>query len=1065
MQGKRDRGKYETCHVNFPLDRNGREWQDWLRTIKMFMSRGELNPIVLEKHNDNRDYVFIDILGISYIGLLDSGANRTVINSDLAQSLKSMGLKTYRSKDIQVATADGNRHNITEIIDVPVKFNGHFNVVKMMVMPNLSQKVLLGKDFFSKFGIFINFKGDSSDYCQMISTLSSQESSVISKQDLSDYQQATLDTLIYSMKQTIGSGLGRTHIIKHEIDTEGGKPIHQKQYNFSPVIRREIERELDEMLAKDVVEPSHSPWCSPVLIVKKPNGENRLCLDSRQLNKVTKRDTYPLPRVSNILDNLKNAKFLSTIDLKSAFWQISLDEASKEKTAFAVPGRGLFHFKVMPFGLVNASQTQQRLMDILFHALEGRVWAYLDDIVICSASFEEHLETLGKVMHILKEANLTINVDKCKFARPSLKFLGYIVDKDGLRTDPDKVSAILNFPRPRNITELKRFIGLASWYRRFVKDFSMVAAPLHNLTKAKKNKKLTWNDEAETSFTELKTLLTTTPVMSCPDYSKPFIVQCDASSKGIGAVLCQKVEGNEQAIAFLSRKLTDREKQYSTSERELLSVVHAIEKFRPYIDGTRFTVITDHSALQWLHKMKDPHGRLARWAMKLQQFNFEIVHRPGKSNTVPDALSRSIELCTEINLVSITENNKDEWYKSKVDKILSGRERDLSWNVRDGLLFKKVKLRQFPNCESIWKLFIPTELRSKIIRECHDETKAGHFGIRKTLFRVKQFYYWPNIIHDVKQYIKSCETCAKFKVPQQLPLGHMGHHREVTGPWQVISLDLMGPFPKSKLCHTMLLVITCWFSKFTLMFPLRTGKTEKICEILENQILLFGAPKAIICDNGKQFASNLFQDLALKYNYKIWFTPNYHPQSNPTERVNRVIGTMLSSYISSKKHNEWDVNLKEIAHAIRTAVHETTGYTPSYLFLGRETSTSSSDTGWDLGSNTNINNLIVDTKPFIESQIERHNVFKTVTDNMKKSHIKSSNIYNHKRNAGSFQIGDVIWKRTKYLSNANKKFMAKLAPKFEKAIVTAKLSDSVYRLNNVYGKPIGMWHIKDLKAL
>ena len=165
--------------------------------------------------------------------------------------------------------------------------------------------------------------------------------------------------------------------------------MHQKQYNFSPVIRREIERELDEMLAKDVVEPSHSPWCSPVLIVKKPNGENRLCLDSRQLNKVTKRDTYPLPRVSNILDNLKNAKFLSTIDLKSAFWQISLDEASKEKTAFAVPGRGLFHFKVMPFGLVNASQTQQRLMDILFHALEGRVWAYLDDIVICSASFGE----------------------------------------------------------------------------------------------------------------------------------------------------------------------------------------------------------------------------------------------------------------------------------------------------------------------------------------------------------------------------------------------------------------------------------------------------------------------------------------------------------------------------------------------------------------------------------------------------------------------------------------------------------------------------------------------------
>lgn len=643
------------------------------------MSRGELNPVVLEKDNDNRDYVLIDILGITYVGLLDSGANRTVINSELAKILKGLGLKTYRSQDLQVATADGNRHNITEIIDVPVKFNGRFNVVRMMVMPNLSQKVLLGKDFFTTFGIFIDFKGETSDYCQMVSALSSQEPTVMSRDDLSEGQQESLTHLINTMKQTIGSGLGRTTIIKHEIDTGNCKPIHQKQYNFSPVIRKEIERELDEMLEKDVVEPSHSPWCSPVLIVKKPNGDNRLCLDSRQINKVTKRDTYPLPRVSTILDSLRNARFLSTIDLKSAFWQIELEDSSKEKTAFAIPGRGLFHFKVMPFGLVNASQTQQRLMDILFHALEGKVWAYLDDIVICSVNFEEHIETLGKVMHILKTANLSINVEKCKFARPSLKFLGYIVDKEGLRTDPDKVAAILNFPRPRNMTELKRFIGLASWYRRFVKDFSMVAAPLHNLTKTKKSKKLIWNDEAEKSFTELKTLLTTTPVMSCPDYSKPFIVQCDASSKGIGAVLCQKVEGNEQAIAYLSRKLSDREKRYSTSERELLSVVHAIEKFRPYLDGTKFTVITDHSALQWLHKMKDPHGRLARWAMKLQQFNFEIVHRPGKSNTVPDALSRAVESSIEVNSINIGETDKDDWYKAKVNKILSGEERDVSW--------------------------------------------------------------------------------------------------------------------------------------------------------------------------------------------------------------------------------------------------------------------------------------------------------------------------------------------------------------------------------------------------
>ncbi|CAH0726940.1 unnamed protein product, partial [Brenthis ino] len=531
----------------------------------------------------------------------DSGASRTVVNSEFADTLRRLGVSAHRLKSFSMATADGTNHSITKLYDVPVQFNNQFHIMSMLLMPNLSQPLILGKDFFDLFGISFKFQ-DNASQRQRIHAISEETSAIICKEDLNKDEHERLTAIINEIRDNIGTGLGRTTILRHTIDTGTNKPIYQKQYNFSPVIKKQIERELDDMLSKDVVEPSHSPWCSPIVLVKKADGTNRLCLDSRQLNKVTKRDTYPLPR---------------------------LEDSSKEKTAFAVPGRGLFHFKVMPFGLVNASQTQQRLMDMLFHVLDGKVWAYLDDIVVCSETFDEHLIILKQVMNILKNAGLTINVEKCKFARSSLRFLGYIVDKDGLRTDPDKVTAILNFPRPKNLTELKRFIGIASWYRRFVKNFSIVAAPLHNLTKGKKNKRFCWNDEAEKAFLKLKTLLTSTPVISCPDFTKPFVIQCDASTKGIGAVLCQIINKEERPIAYLSRKLNDREQLYSTSERELLSIVFAIEKFRPYIEGVSFTVITDHSALKMLHKMKDPHGRLARWAMKLQQFSFDVVHKPG----------------------------------------------------------------------------------------------------------------------------------------------------------------------------------------------------------------------------------------------------------------------------------------------------------------------------------------------------------------------------------------------------------------------------------------------------
>lgn len=1032
--------------------------------VATYFNTGEILNISNLSH-DKRFYAAVTVLGQSFFGLLDSGATISVVSQSFYRKLLLLGLKSHEVTCQNLVTADGTSHSVQSVVHVPLQFNKEFKVVPFFVMEKLNHEIILGMTFFHAFDLSVELKKGSESniivqgdqQLLIIDTVSP----IVGRSELSLEEETKLQTLIQDMAESIGIGLGRTHLIQHRIDTADHLPVKQRQYPFAPPIMRELEEEIQQMLEDDVIEPSYSPWRSPVLLVEKSSGKKRLCLDSRQLNKVTKKDSYPLPRVSSVLDNLKNARYLSTVDLKSAFWQIPLEDSSKEKTAFGLSGKGLYQFKVMPFGLSNAAQTQQRLMDRLFPSeYEGKIFTYLDDIVIVNADFEDHLSSLRWVKEQLSMAGLSINMEKCEFGRPSLKYLGYIVDKEGLRTDPDKVSAILNYPRPSTFTELKRFIGLASWYRRFVDNFAIVAAPLHDLTKGgRKGKLIDWNEEAEIAFVDLKTALTTTPILCVPDYTKEFSVQCDASNKGVGAVLFQTINGSEKPVAYTSRKLSERESKYTTSERELLSVLHAVEQFRPYVEGSHFKIYTDNSSLLWLQKQKDPHGRLARWAMRLQQFDYELLHRKGKENVVPDVLSRAIP-DFEIDVLDIRQEDKDEWYLDQEDKVRKGLETS-DWELSQNKLWKFLKLKQFPDETYDWKLVVPKSMREAALKECHDDPVSGHLGIKKSVLRTRQHYFWPSLIKDVKDHVRKCEICASHKVSQQPASGLMGKHREVTQPFQIVSLDLMGPFPRSTQGNTMLLVISCWFSKFCLLFPLRNGKASNITKIIEEQVLLlFGIPKVIICDNGKQFVSGQFKELAQNYGIDIWYTPSYHPQANPTERVNRVIGTAIASYVNDN-HKHWDKYIPHIAHAIRTAVHEVTGKTPSYLFLGRETSVHGSKP-----SSFNVNDaLLFDRDVYTENQRLRNEIFEDVSKRLKDAYEASKTRYDLRRRICNYSVGEIVWKRSKLLSNADKQFMAKLAPKFEKAIIVAKISSDVYQLKSLRGKDLGNWHSSDLKRL
>ncbi|KAJ2939810.1 hypothetical protein O0L34_g18004 [Tuta absoluta] len=506
------------------------------------------------------------------------------------------------------------------------------------------------------------------------------------------------------------------------------------------------------MLSWKVIEKCESPWLSPVLITPKKNGEWRFCVDSRKLNSVTRRDAYSLPFINEILDHLKNAKFLSSIDIAKAFWEIPLNEADRDKTAFYVPGRGMFRFVVMPFGLTNAPATQQRLMDMLFTPdFDNKVFCYLDDIIIISSTFEEHISLLLKVLEKLTFARLTINFEKSVFFRGQLKYLGYIVDEHGLRADPDKIRAILDFPVPTSRKEVRKFIGTCSWFRRFVPNFSTIASPINKLTTSGKNApKFNWTSEANSAFLKLKELLVTTPILACPDFNSPFSVHCDASNFGIGAMLTQTQGDKEVVIAYMSRALNKHEQNYSTTERETLAVITALEHWRCYIDnGKQFTVYTDHAALKWFLNLSNPSGRLARWAIRLSSFNFILKHKKGKDNLVPDLLSRTPKPASTLTHIAPISgpipDTELEQYNRLVQCCRSNPDSYPNYMISDDKLFRHITSPFSIQDDFSWKQVPPPLDRENLIRNCHGSASEPHLGVFKTFKKLSLTHYWPGM--------------------------------------------------------------------------------------------------------------------------------------------------------------------------------------------------------------------------------------------------------------------------------------------------------------------------------
>ena len=871
--------------------------------------------------------------------------------------------------------------------------------------------------------------------------------------------------------------LGRTNVIKMGIDTGNESPIAVKPYRVPFNKRKVIDEQVDKMLEAGIIQPCQSPWQSPVVLISKKDGTKRFCVDYRKLNDKTTKNSWPLPHIDDILAVLGKSKFFSSLDLKSGYWQVELDsEADKMKTAFACH-RGLFCFNVMPFGLCNAPSVFSELMNRVVGDLPF-VLAYLDDVIIFSESKSEHIEHIRIVLDRLKDANLKLKKAKCSFFKEQINYLGHIVSKDGILPDKEKVSVIQNLKTPTCVRDVRSFVGVTNFYRKFIPNYSKIASPLLDLTG--KHASFQWSDGCQKSFDELKGALTSPPVLAFPDMSKPFILYCDASDTTFGAVLTQKFNENERPIQYMSQRLSTTQRKWPILQKEAFAIYCAIEKFRHYLQGSKFTIMTDHRPLEFLFSAEIKNPMVQRWALKISSMGPDIKYLPGKQNVQADFLSRlpgNDEVDATVKVINtnaidpklirqqrlMAEQARIEEDQStpkiEIDNIgkLQAEDPDIMQlrkalengekSVRKNYVLKDDILFYVPTNGDKLRLVIPEVLRELVLVECHENN--CHMGIDKTVDVIKENYHWRGLFRDVTEYVNSCVLCQtrdvrRNKAPLQEP-------DFVKSAGEKVSIDLCGPFPVSSKGNKYMVTILDLYSGWPEVFPVPDKSAENVAKVLlEEYIPRHSCPLALVSDNGTEFVNKVVENICEVMKIARIKTSIYHPQGNSqVERMHRVLNDMISKQID-KDASQWELTIPAILTAIRTSPNATSKFSPFFLHYGRDPILP-------------LDTLLCPQRRYLGSEyhkitLERqHEAFKLVQKQLKESRKQQKKYYDKKAKELEFQIGDPV-----YLFNNTRtqKFDKRYLPYYR---VMKKNSPVNYVVQNVINGSLSRVHVNLLK--
>lgn len=774
--------------------------------------------------------------------------------------------------------------------------------------------------------------------------------------------------------------LGCTNLHFHRIDTGDAPPASSPHYRQSITVKEEMNKQIQELLTLGIIEPSTSQWRSGVVMVRKKCGAFRFAIDFRKLNAVTEKISFPMPRVEDVWDAIgaSKAKYFSTLDLASGFWQIPLDPTTKHKTSF-VTADAQYQFTRLPFGLSNAPISFQQTMSTLLRGIVNKfVLVYIDDLIIFSETYDEHKRHLEEVFSRLRLANLTLKPSKCQFASSSVEYLGHFLSEDGIRPNPEKTQCIQNFPVPTTQKQVRQFLGLAQYYRRFVKNFSKIATPLHNLLQ--KNVVWDWSPDCQKSFEILRDALASPPILAYPNPHKEFILTTDASEMALSYILGQKDDqGREHVIAYGGRSLRKPEKKYPIHELEALAVIEGVRHFHVYLAHSHFTVHTDNNAVSYIKNLKLDRGRLARYAIMLQSYDMEVVHRAGKANQA-DALSRIAH--TSINVANTDQNllaydlffqeehigpvtvptvldlepfdlPKEQQECAEIGPLYTFLSTDVLpddvalakkitamadlYTIQDDILYNVHRPRaksKITASDLLRRVVVPKARRLSVMQAYHDD--FAHQGFDRCYAVLNLKYYWPKMYTDVYNYVTSCTRCqlARKGPTSSSPL----HPLPVEGLFHRFHVDFIGPLKESKSGFKYIFVMTDSFSKWVEARPTKDQSARTAAQILfEEVISRFGAPRTLVSDRGSAFMSQLFSTLSKFWGIKVSHTSPYHPETNAAcERFNGFIGEKLRTMVNTNQDN-WDLLLPAVLMAYRgTPATRSTDFSPFYVLFGQE---------------------------------------------------------------------------------------------------------------------------------
>lgn len=996
--------------------------------------------------------------------LLDTGSTQCIISNNFFQKLKLNKKTMLNIKPVtnQATTANGSKIHFKQEVPLHFKIEYLSWSFPFLVANRLPIDMIIGLNFIQYSDMVINAAQREITFPFDSTFLITNE--IDNQQDLDDTidqptfgeylkpnQIKQFQEILDRFPHTVTTEVGRTNLIEYEIKLNSDKPVKSRPYYYAPPKMEQLRQHVQDLLSKQIIRPSKSPYSSPAFLVSKRNSDKtRMVVNYKEINKIMDIPSWPVETVETAFQYLGDASVYSVLDLVSAYNQLPLAEASKKYTAFVTP-TGSYEYNYIPFGIASGSMILSELMDKIFSDIKYKyIYTYFDDLVVYSKSIQEHKAHLEEVLTRLNQAGLTVNPGKMVIASHKIEFLGHVFENSKVSLNPQRTKPIDDFPPPKNVKQLAKFLGLCSFYSRFIPSFSQICIPLNNLKR--KNAIWRWGTQEQEAFETLKKALVSEPVLRLPDFQKEFILHTDASGLALGAVLSQKVNGHLAPVAYASRTLNRHEKNYSAFELEALAVVFGLTKFRQYLEHRPFELYTDNSALSYILNHPRQVGKLARWITLINSFKFTVFHVRGSDNAVADALSRlfdenpvtetrqpTIKLpdnsttpqSTFLLLTSLPEIFKDIITHQKQDDTLRKIRNSLATNKAppNYKLVDNILVYQLPN-QKAPRVVIPQNLFDMLFKFYHESALGAHMGIKKTLFKINKIFYAPKLSDYITDRVRSCDSCQRSKQAQNTKFGFLASDY-ATRPFQNVFCDYIGPLPRTKKGFKWLLVVIDSFSKYTVMLPSKNATAATTTNLLEKGLFsYFGHPNQLVTDRGGCFKSDHFKQFCMDLGIKHVKTSPYYPKPSHAERINKNIGVALRIF-HSVRNDEWDQNLHLFQIAFNSAKHNSTGTSPAELFLGYPLVT-------PLENHWNLDNLIqTDNVGNLELKWQQ------AITNLHSAREKVRDRYNKDRLPNPFRVNDRVMFRKVNLSNAAKNVSKKLQPLWSRQLIINRFTSPV----------------------